>query len=127
MIKNQLIIMNWYLAKIVYEIRCGEGNHNGQFDEQLRLVAALSKEEAFYKAQSIGHKEEEFFFNQKQQLVQWKFINVAEIYKLSELIDGAELYSRIEESDHPGSYVNMIHKKAEQILSGNSLEILDLV
>jgi CCR4-NOT transcriptional regulation complex NOT5 subunit len=119
--------MNRYLAKIVYEIRCGEGNQNGQFDEQLRLIVALSKEEAFFKAQSIGQNEEEIFFNQKQQLVQWKFINVAELYKLSELIDGAELYSRIEESEYPDSYINMIHKKAEQILSTNSLEILDLV
>src|SRR5574338_725684 len=118
--------MNWYLAKIVYQIRCGEGNHIGQFDEQLRLIAASGKEEAFYKAQNIGRKEEEFFFNQKQQLVQWKFINVAELYKLSDLIDGAELYSRIEESDHPDSYINLVHTKAQQILSGNSLEILDL-
>ncbi len=119
--------MNWYLAKIVYQICCGEGNHPGQFDEQLRLIAALNKVEAFYKVQHIGQKEEETFFNEKQQLVQWKFINVAEIYKLSELIDGAELYSRIEESNHPDSYINMIHKKAEQILTGNTLEILDLV
>ncbi|MBS1621178.1 MAG: DUF4288 domain-containing protein [Bacteroidetes bacterium] len=119
--------MNWYLAKIVYRVLCGEGNHTGQFDEQLRLISASGKEEAFHKAESIGHKEEEFFFNQKQQLVQWKFINVVEIYKLIDLIDGAELYSRIEESDHPDNYIAMVHKKAEQILSGNSLEILDLV
>lgn len=119
--------MNWYLAKIVYQIQSGEGKHTGQFDEQLRLITASGKEEAFHKAQSTGQKEEEFFFNQKQQLVQWKFINVAELYKLSDLIDGAELYSRIEESDHPDSYINLVHKKAEQILSGNTLELLDLV
>jgi hypothetical protein len=119
--------MNWYLAKIVYEIRCGEENHSGQFDEQLRLIAASGKDEAFHKAQDIGQKEEEIFFNQKEQMVQWKFINVAALYKLTELIDGAELYSRIEESDQRELYINTVHKKAEQILSGNSLELLDLV
>ncbi len=100
--------MNWYLAKIVYRISCGDGNHTAQFDEQLRLIAASNKEEAFHKAQTIGKQEEEIFFNQKQQLVQWQFINVCELYKLSELIDGAELYSRIEERDNADAYINVI-------------------
>ena len=119
--------MNWYLAKIVYRIICGKGDHSGQFDEQLRLVAADSKEEAFRKAQTVGQQEEEIFFNQKQQLVQWQFINVCELYKLSELIDGAEMYSRIEERDSADAYIQVIHKKAEQIQSGHTLEISDLV
>ncbi len=119
--------MNWYLAKIVYRITCGDGHHTGQFDEQLRLVAAGCKEEAFDKAQSIGKQEEEIFLNQKQQLVQWQFINVCELYKLSELIDGAELYSRIEERDDAGNYIQLVHKKAEHIRFSNTLEILDLV
>ena len=89
--------MNWYLAKIVFQINCGNGLHTGQFDEQLRLIAAENKEDAFQKAQSIGKQEEEIFINQKQQLVQWKFINVSALYKFTEMIDGAELFSRIEE------------------------------
>ena len=32
--------MKWYLAKLVYRIICGEGNHKPQFDEQLRLIYA---------------------------------------------------------------------------------------
>ena len=119
--------MNWYLAKIIYRITCGDGLHAGQFDEQLRLIAAADKEEAFCKAQTIGQQEEEIFFNQKQQLVQWQFINVCELYKLSELIDGAELYSRIEERDNADAYIHIIHKKAQHIQSGNTLEILELV
>ena len=35
-------MMNWYLAKIVYRIICGDGNHTAQFDEQLRLVQLAS-------------------------------------------------------------------------------------
>jgi hypothetical protein len=56
--------MNWYLAKFVFRIICGDGDHSPQFDEQLRLVAGNSKEEAFRKAREMGRKEEETFFQQ---------------------------------------------------------------
>ena len=109
--------MKWYLAKMVFRIICGEGKHTPQFDEQLRLVAGNSKEEAFHKAQDMGYKEEDTFYNRKEQLVQWQFINISEVYRLSELIDGAELYSRIEEKDNAEAYIYTINKKAENIVS----------
>ena len=118
--------MNWYLVKMVFRIICGDGNHSAQFDEQLRLVSAASKEEAFHKSQLLGMKEEEIFFNQNQQLVQWQFISVSELYMLNKLIDGAELYSRIEEKENADSYLHIIYKKAEQIRFDNTLEILNL-
>jgi predicted RNA-binding protein with EMAP domain len=118
--------MNWYLAKMVFRIICGDGHHTAQFDEQLRLVAAGSKEEAFHKAQLMGMKEKEIFFNQSLQLVQWQFISVSELYQLNELIDGAEVYSRIEEKENADLYMHIIHKKAEQIRFGNTLEMLNL-
>ncbi len=119
--------MNWYLAKIVYQVTCGEGTHTPQFDEQLRLIRAATKEEAFVKAQQRGKAEEESFVNQKQKPVQWQFINVCELYRLSSLIDGAELYSRIEERDNAAAYIDIIHKKAAGIISSDTLEILQLV
>ena len=36
--------MNWFLAKIVYRIVCGKGEHTPQFDEQLRLIGAEDEE-----------------------------------------------------------------------------------
>ena len=118
--------MNWYLAKMIFRIVCGDGQHTAQFDEQLRLISAGSKEEAFHKAQVLGGKEEEMFFNNNQQLVQWQFISVSELLLLQELIDGAELYSRIEEKENADSYLHIVHKKAEQIRFGNTLELLNL-
>jgi hypothetical protein len=118
--------MNWYLAKMVFRIICGDGDHTPQFDEQLRLVSAGSKEEAFHKAQLLGMKEEEMFFNQNRKLVQWQFISVSELYQLNELIDGAELYSRIEEKENAEVYLHIIHKKAEQIRFGSTHELLNL-
>ncbi len=118
--------MNWYLAKMVFRIICGDGNHTAQFDEQLRLVSASSLEEAFHKAQLMGGKEDEMFFNNNQQLVQWQFISVSELYQLNELIDGAEVYSRIEEKENADSYLHIIHKKAEQIRFGSHIDLLNL-
>ena len=119
--------MNWYITKIVFQIICGNGDHTAQFDEQLRLVFAESKEKAFTKAQQMGKKEEESFFNTKEELVQWQFVNVCEVYKLSGLIDGAELYSRIEERDDADIYVDIINKKASGIIHSDSHELLQLV
>ena len=48
------IEMNWYVAKIVFRIISGEGNHNAQFDEQLRLISAEDEHQAFEKATAIG-------------------------------------------------------------------------
>ena len=119
--------MNWYLAKIVFRIVCGDGNHTAQFDEQLRLVKADKKEEALLKAQLLGSKGEEMFYNNNRQVVHWQFVNVSELYKLTELIDGAELYSRIEEKEDGDSYVQWVNEKALMIGSGNTLELLELV
>ncbi len=119
--------MNWYLTKLVYRIICGEGEHTAQFDEQLRLIQAAGEDEAFSKAEAIGHDEEEFFCNQKNQLVQWQFINVAELYKLSHFVDGAEIYSRITEADDAGTYIDFVNRKASLIREKLTHQLLHLI
>lgn len=119
--------MKWYLAKIVFQIICGDGNHTAQFDEQLRLIAAVNEDEAFEKASSIGKNEEESFYNLKQQLVRWDFVNVSELYHLTELIDGAEMYSRINEVDDAESYITSVHRRAESIQKKYTHQLLNLI
>lgn len=104
--------MNWFLAKIVYRIVCGEGIHQPQFEEQLRLIQATCEGEALVKAKQIGLAEEVQFSNQQQQLVQWRFINVSEVYLLQAITDGAEVYSRIEEKEDAALYESIVHSKA---------------
>ncbi|HRP55513.1 DUF4288 domain-containing protein [Agriterribacter sp.] len=116
--------MNWFLAKIVYRIICGEGDHTAQFDEQLRLIVASNDEEAFKKASAIGKQEEDCFYNQSEKLVQWKFINVAELHKIAGLIDGAELYSRIEEKENGDLYAELVHKRAANLQLNSSRHFL---
>ena len=118
--------MNWWLAKMVFRIVCGNGDHTAQFDEQLRLISSTSREQAFEKANEMGAREEECFFNSQNQLVQWQFISVSELYQLNELIDGAELYSRIEEKDNAEGYIHTMLKKAEHIRSGNPVELMNI-
>ena len=119
--------MNWYLTKIVFRIICGDGLHAAQFDEQLRLIEASTEDEALEKARALGKNEQETFYNLKQQLVQWQFVNVSELYRLSELIDGAELYSRIKEVDNGDTYTSFVHLKAESIQKKESRQLLNLI
>ncbi|HXD79169.1 MAG TPA: DUF4288 domain-containing protein [Puia sp.] len=119
--------MNWYLSKIIFQIICGEGNHTPQFDEQLRLIAAQDEDEAFTKAFRLGEREQDRFYNHEQQLVQWKFINVAELYRLSGLLDGAEMYSRIQETDEPEAYIDLANRRADHIREAGTHKMLELL
>jgi len=119
--------MNWYLSKIVFRIICGDGRHTPQFDEQLRLIAAHNELEAFEKARDIGEREQDGFYNDHEQLVQWKFVDVAEMYKLGGLLDGAEMYSRIQETDDPDAYIELVHRRADHIRLSSTHKILQLL
>jgi hypothetical protein len=118
--------MKWYLAKIVFQIICGDGDHTAQFDEQLRLIAASNEKEAFQKATRIGKKEEDSFYNLKRQLVRWQFVNVSELHPLNELIDGAEVYSRINEVDDAETYATFVHRRAESIQKKHTHPLLKI-
>jgi hypothetical protein len=118
LIALQVFLMNWYIAKIVFSISSENTAHTPQFDEQLRLIAASSKEQAFLKARTIGLDEEHSFFNDHANRVKWEFINVAEIVPVHNLEDGTEIYSHIHETDEAKSYIHCIHEKARYIRLG---------
>ena len=116
--------MNWYLAKLVFRIVCGDGAHAAQFDEQLRLVEGNNLSEATSKAVAMGKREEDSFFNHQNQLVQWRFIDISEVYEIGGLIDGAELYSRIVERENAETYIHTIHQKAMAIRQATDTSLL---
>jgi hypothetical protein len=107
--------MEWYLAKLVYRIICGAGEHKAQFDEQLRLIYAEDELHAFNKAQLTGEKEQDSFLNDADHPVHWKFINVTELHKLEEFTDGAEVYVRIYEDDNGDNYQHTVNVKARYL------------
>ena len=104
--------MNWYVAKLVFRVISGDGNHHAQFDEQLRLINANSEQNAFEKASHIGHANQDSFLNSKKQTVQWQFIDVAEINQINELADGTELYYNIHETPDADMYIAWAHHKS---------------
>jgi Domain of unknown function (DUF4288) len=87
--------MNWYVAKLIFRIISGDGNHCAQFEEQLRLISAECEQDAFGKACNIGRANQDSFLNCHNETVLWQFIGVTEINQLTELNDGVELYYRI--------------------------------
>lgn len=119
--------MNWYLAKIIFRIVCGEGNHTPQFDEQLRLIAAENNEQAIDKAAIVGRQESACFTNVQQQMVEWRFVNVTELYRLSEFVDGAELYSRIQEADDADAYLQLVNDRAAFVKQHKTHSYLQLL
>lgn len=107
--------MKRYIAKLVFRIICGEGTHTPQFDEQMRLIYAADESAAFRKAYEIGLQEQEEFPNHHNEVVQWKFIDVPEIYDLHSLEDGVEICSRVHENNQYKNYIDLVHHKADEI------------
>jgi hypothetical protein len=108
-------LMQWYIAKIVFRIISGEGNHTPQFDEQLRLIHADNELEAFEQARELGISEQDQFENENNSLVEWRFIDISEIHRFHGLIHGSEVYSRIIEEEDADRYSQIVQKKAEHI------------
>lgn len=108
--------MNWYIAMVVYEIICGNGNHCPQFDEQVRLIRATDHSDALNIANQLGEQEAFSFTDQNQRLVQWKFLAVTELLPLREMAHGAEIFNHIIEIDHPDGYREKILNRSNTIL-----------
>jgi hypothetical protein len=104
--------MNNYLAKLIFNINIDNGNHVSQFDEQVRLVQSHSLEDAFLKARTIGKQEEETFVNSDSKPVNWKFIDVVDLYPLNAIKDGEQVYSTTHESDDANAFINYIRQKS---------------
>ncbi|MCF6406171.1 DUF4288 domain-containing protein [Chitinophaga filiformis] len=115
--------MQWFVAKIVYQIITGKGEHHPQFDEQLRLISANTRDEAWKRASEIGMQEQYAFRNQRQELVEWRFISVPEVNVLNNLGDGMELYSRIEEPGDANAYISWLQVKANHLKGQQLLDI----
>ncbi|MBE7175607.1 MAG: DUF4288 domain-containing protein [Mucilaginibacter polytrichastri] len=89
--------MQQYLAKLIFRIATENDGPDGQFDEQLRLIRAVSHTEAFIKANRLGHENEDHFTNDREQQIRWEFIGISDLNEVPELKDGQELDYHIRE------------------------------
>jgi hypothetical protein len=107
--------MNSYLAKLIFNINIGEGLHASQFDEQIIFINANSLEDAFYKAKTQGKVLEERFSNEQDQVVEWCFIDITDIFELKMYKNGDPLYSTTHEAHDTNSYINYVRHRSQII------------
>jgi len=106
--------MNWYLAKMIFQVRCGDKAHTPQFDEQWRLIRADEVAWAYEKASVLGRMDESSFVNDQGERVFWKFIDVADIHRMGSMEDGAQLFSVTEEPVNAEVYIEQIRLKSQK-------------
>jgi Domain of unknown function (DUF4288) len=117
--------MNWYLTKMVFRIQLGGGTHKAQFDEQLRIILASDAEAALDKARRFAEEEKRNASN-SYGMVKWQFINVTEIYRLNNYVDGAEIFSQIQEAENGDLYEEKINRKAANTLHNLQNRLLEI-
>ncbi len=104
--------MNWYAAKIVFQIVNDNNPVTAQFDEQVRLIHAVSRELALEIAHQFGMMAQEDFRTKKGSLLEWKFIAVIEIEFIGELEHGVEIHYAIKEPEEKDLYLQRVKEKA---------------
>ncbi|UKJ09107.1 DUF4288 domain-containing protein [Solitalea lacus] len=107
--------MEWFIAKLVYQIQSGEGKHQPQFDEQLRLIQAEDFSAALSKAKEVGVDQQAVFLNVNKELVNWRFIDVIALDKINSVSDKSEVYSEIVEANNEVEYLDELKIKARKV------------
>ncbi len=116
--------MNWYISKLIFNILENNAESSSQFDEQLRMIQAIDKEEAFSIARMLGRNEENEMASDSASRVKWKFIDVVELNQLKELKNGIEIHSRVHEAEESKEYIKFAQYKAKTIQNINAVESL---
>jgi hypothetical protein len=101
---------NWFIAKLVYQIVCGDGKHRPQFEEQWRLINATDAAEVKTKVNSMVQGETA---SDAASLlpVHWQFVSMVEVIPLNRMADGAELLAITREPYDHIDYLNAIFDK----------------
>lgn len=110
--------MKKYLVKLIFNVNI-ENSDREEFDEQIRVIEAHDLESAFLKARNVGRREEESFFDGNNQLVNWIFIDVAEIYLLDTIKDGEQVYSNTHKIKNSLAFISYVRQKSVEIQAKN--------
>jgi hypothetical protein len=109
--------MNWYLAKLIFQIQRNSTDGDSQFDEQWRMIRADEVEWAYEKASVIGKLEESCFLSEHEENIEWKFIEVSDIIQIGSLSDGMKILSHTEEPDDVKNYLRMVKLNASKSMT----------
>ena len=110
---TKLLAMEWYSAKIVYQITNSQ-NDIVQFDEQVRIINAINKELAYEIANQLGYINQEKVITDTGAILNWGFIAVTEIKRIGEVKHGTEVASLIKEFPKE-LFIEETNKKAEYL------------
>lgn len=116
--------MNWYLAKIIYQVISGKGMHNPQVDEQFRLIKADELEWAWEKAQVVGRRGEDIFKNDRDENVHWNFIAVEDVTPIENMEDGSQIYARTKEPESMEEYIQLTKANAKRLYANSNTVIV---
>lgn len=108
-------MMRSYLVKLIFQIQIGDKTKLSQFDEQTILIAAANLNNAFDKARVRGKKLEESFMDTNDKEVNWKFIDVTDIFEINEFKDGDHLYSKTHEAIDAHTYIKFVQHQSQLI------------
>ena len=108
--------MEWYVAKMVYQVVSNKKSQAPQIDEQYKLIMADEPAWAWGKANILGKLGECSLEGIKGGSVQWKFINVVDLFEIGELSDGVELFSDTNEPANIEEYMAVSELRAKRLM-----------
>ena len=117
--------MEWYVAKMVYQVVNTKKSHAPQIDEQYKLIQADDRAWAWEKANILGKLGECKLEGIKQESVQWKFINVVDLFEIGELKDGVELFSGTDEPEDIEEYMAVSGMRAKRIMEAFNNQLIE--
>ena len=109
--------MNWYLARLVFQVRSSEETHTPQFEEECRLIHADEASWAYEKASVLGRLDARGILNYDQLMEAKKFIDVADLCLIGKWEDGAKLFSVIEKPKDANAYLEQIKLSAQKAIT----------
>jgi hypothetical protein len=120
--------MNWYLVKLIFLVRSGEGVHTSQFDEQWRWIRADEVAWAYEKATVLGRLEEANFLNDRAETVECRFIEVVDIHKISAVEDGDQLFSSTQKPIDADAYIKEVKLRSQKSFAlAKSMEMTSMI
>lgn len=96
----------WYCARIIMKCTLGDSQKTDTFfEEQIRIIEAKSREEAYQKTIELGAWKTQDYKSDEGNFVSWNFEGIVDLDTISELRDGAEISSKRFKADSSANFV----------------------
>jgi hypothetical protein len=91
--------MNYYIAKLVFQIQVINAKRKIQYEEKLVCINASDMTYAYSRASALALKHETEFMNDNHHHLSWKFLGITDLVPMDKMEADLELYSEIKEQD----------------------------